>query len=170
MSPLSACGRGPALEAWERATTAEVLPQRTGNREPFNSAWIQLNWYPFRNHGKQLDLPNKERKFAEWFPVGSRSMGFEQWERRETILMCKLDQNRGFDQVCLTLLLDGTDLTVLIVRLTNKLLTEIGCIQTHWETSFHHQRCPWAKSLSLAGRRSESWWWVGYYEDRSKEH
>lgn len=38
VSPLSACGRGPAVEAWERAATAEVLPQRTGNSAPFNSA------------------------------------------------------------------------------------------------------------------------------------
>lgn len=85
MSPLSACGRGPAVEAWERAATAEVLPQRTGNSAPFSSAWIQLNWHPFRDFGKQLEVENKGRKFAQWFPVDSRCTVFSQWERGETI-------------------------------------------------------------------------------------
>lgn len=29
---------GPAVEAWERALTSEVLPQRTGNSGPFSAA------------------------------------------------------------------------------------------------------------------------------------
>lgn len=65
MSPLSACGQGPATESWERAATAVVSPQRTGNSTPFSSGpEIQLNWCPFRDHRKRSELENKGQKFS----------------------------------------------------------------------------------------------------------
>lgn len=181
MSPLSACGRGPVVEAWERAATAEVLPQRTGNSAPFSSAWIQLNWHPFRNHGKQLEVENKERKFTQRFPVGLRSTVFSQWERRETILMCKWDKRMGiwpglFYFTLLRVLLEWTRLkctqdsvsVVAIFVKSNKKITsyENKCAavsRISWGQTFFPLFPVW-QSNKRQGGFGALWWWGGRFE------